>query len=159
MMLLLAIIVWILIVHGSSMSNYDMLSRQLIDKEAAEWYGELKQILEDQPENHQLIYQYFIRGLIYNLYTRYDRSLYEPLFIDAYILLSDNPKVMKQMSKSGNPNPILKLYRHGSAQLKQTFYPLAIRSEWNSTVFAAPQRATQYELGKIQETLTSWEKM
>ena len=60
---------------------------------------------------------------------------------------------MKQMGKSTNPNPVMKLYRHGSSELRQALYQLAMRAEWNSTVFAAQQRVTQYELAKIQETL------
>ena len=47
-------------VHGSSMSQNDVRAQQIIEKEAAEWYGEFNQVLIDQSENQTLIYQLLI---------------------------------------------------------------------------------------------------
>ena len=81
-MLLLVVIVLILITNGSSMSNQDMIAREIMDRAASEWFGEFAQIISDQPENQALIYRYFIRGLMYNYYVKYDQ-----VYMNHYLLM------------------------------------------------------------------------
>ena len=133
------------------------ISKDIIRREAARWCDEFEKSISQRPSNQEHIYKLFERGLIYNYYRKFNRSLTEKVLISTFKLIANNTKMMDRMTGKQRafliPNPFEKLYFVGTDTLRKEMHSLALRANWDLTILVkTKQRSLALQ---NQETLRS----